>query len=233
MQDLNKKRVDCWCIRCSLNPLITAFHAFFRIQSGAPASCTFHCSISCDHTLPHDFLADQYPPIVFIAGLTPVREDGQIKVRAWLLESASRIKAAKKSSQWTSRGQRKVQVVGMRNTRRDRESRKRSLRTMFSPQVSTCRKIKNTTTEKKGVTFYLSVLIHEEFFLLRGILLLSVKSSPLFEPSRLSANKTGNSLANPILTNHSLYIFLASLPKPKNKNTKKPQARFNHRSYKT
>lgn len=80
---------------------------------------------------------------------------------------------------------------------------------------------------------YLSVLIHEPF-LLKGILLPSVETAPRGkDPLPSGATKTGNNLPNPILTNHSLYIFFASLPNPKNKNTKKPQARFAHLSYKT
>jgi hypothetical protein len=82
-----------------------------------------------------------------------------------------------------------------------------------------------------GRETYLSVVAIQEDFLHRDLLLLPLESPPLCEEvPRFSTNSTGNNLPNPTLTNHSLYIPLASLPIPKKKKIKKPQPRLIHRS---
>jgi hypothetical protein len=78
---------------------------------------------------------------------------------------------------------------------------------------------------------YLSVVAIQEDFLHKDLLELPLESPPLCEEApRLSTNSTGNNLPNPTLTNHSLYIPLASFPIPKKKKIKKPQPRLIHRS---
>jgi hypothetical protein len=78
---------------------------------------------------------------------------------------------------------------------------------------------------------YLSVVAIQEDFLHRDLLELPLESPPLCEADpRLSTNNTGNNLPNPTLTNHSLYIPLASFPIPKKKKIKNPQPRLIHRS---
>lgn len=210
--------------RCkeNLKPLLYYMYLlpFNHVMYCLSLGVLFHL-VSCNKALPLDFLAHQHASFFSIAGSTSMREDGQFIFRAWLFQPASRVEATEECSQRTCGICMSIRVVGVcshsRCSRSSRTSRSRTTLQVSMPHPGPA-----------CMDTYLSVAIQEDF-LRNGILLLLVET-PRWEDSRLSTNSTGNNLPNPAFTNHSLYIPLASLPMPKKKNIKKPQARLIHRS---